>query len=90
MDVSVTQSPLAGIDTGTILAGLLLIVLLSIVPLWVMAPCRAAKKDSYQDIIYKAYIIKKYIDKFDQPRLARAVEMLWGEYRGPRGAGSKG
>ena len=75
------QSPLAGIDAGTILAGLSLLVLLSVVPLWLAAP-RKAVADPYEDIVYKAYVIRKYIDKFDRYRLKRAVEMLNREYEG--------
>jgi hypothetical protein len=93
VDVTPMQSPLAGIDLGTALAGLSLLVLLSVVPLWMAAP-RKAIADPYEDIVYKAYIIRKYIDKFDRHHLRRAVEMLNKEYeelvsRGARGKKAK-
>ncbi|HTX43432.1 MAG TPA: hypothetical protein VMC61_01790 [Methanocella sp.] len=81
VDVVPIRSPLAGVDIGTALAGLSLLVLLSVVPLWLAAP-RKAVADPYEDIVYKAYIIRKYIDKFDRYRLKRAVEMLNREYEG--------
>lgn len=90
VDVSAVQSPLAGVDVGTILAGLSLIVLLSVVPIWVMAPRIAGNKDSYQDIIYKSYVIRKYIDRFDKPRLQNAVRMLRDEYESLVERGEKG
>lgn len=90
VDVSAARSPLAGIDVGTVLAGISLLVLLSVVPLWMAAPRRAAKKDPYGDIIYKVYVIKKYQERFDRARLQRAVEVLWDEYRGLAESGAKG
>lgn len=79
VDVTPAQSPLAGVDLGTALAGLSLLVLLSVVPLWMAAP-RKAVRDPYEDVIFKAYVIQKYIDKFDRHRLKKATEMLDKEY----------
>ena len=81
VDVTAVKSPLEGLDTGTLLAGLSLLVLLSVVPIWLMAPGRQVT-DQYADIIHKAYVIRKYIDKFDKERLQRAVDMLKEEYNG--------
>jgi hypothetical protein len=89
VDVTLIKSPLAGIDWGTALAGLSLLALLSLVPLWLMAPARK-RKDPYDDVIYKAYVIKKYIDRFDKARLQRAVGMLEDEYKGLLEKGEKG
>ena len=89
VDVTAVQSPLA-LDIGTALAGLSLLVLLSVVPLWLMAPGEKVE-DPYEDVVYKAYVIRKYIDKFDRHRLRRAVEMLNKEYEElvSKGAGGK-
>lgn len=89
VDVTPMQSPLAGVDVGTVLAGLSLLVLLSVVPLWLMAPGKAVE-DPYEDIIYRAYVIQKYIDKFDRDRLRRAVQMLNEEYEGLVARGARG
>ncbi len=89
VDVTPVQSPLAGIDAGAALAGLSLLVLLSVVPLWLAAP-RKAVADPYDDIMYKAYIIRKYIDKFDRDRLQRAVGNLNSEYDRLIAMGAKG
>jgi hypothetical protein len=64
---------------GTILAGIALLMLLSLVPIWLMS--RVARKgDPYDEIAYKAYVIKKYVEKFDPQRLHHAVSQLRGEY----------
>ncbi len=89
VDVAPVRSPLAGIDPGTALAGLSLLALLSLVPIWLTAP-RKAVEDPYDDIAYKAYVIRKYIDKFDRDRLQRAVEMLNREYEGLVSRGARG
>lgn len=81
VDVTPVKSPLAGLDWGTILAGLSLLVILSVVPLWFITPVRKAE-DPYSNIIYKAYIIKKYMEWFDKERLRRAVSLLTEEYDG--------
>jgi hypothetical protein len=81
VDVTAMKSPLAGLDVGTILAGISLLVLLSVVPIWLMGPAKLAT-DPYADITYKAYVIRKYIDKFDTERLQRAVKVLKEEYDG--------
>jgi hypothetical protein len=91
VDVAAVQSPLAGIDIGTILGGISLLVLLSAVPLWLMASGKTTT-DPYEDIIYKAGVIGKYIDRFDKDRLQRAVKILKDEYDGlarSRGKGKK-
>jgi hypothetical protein len=81
VDVTAMKSPLAGLDVGTILAGISLLVLLSVVPIWLMGPAKLAT-DPYADITYKAYVIRKYIDKFDTDRLQRSVKVLKEEYDG--------
>lgn len=90
VNVSGVSSPLAALDTGTILAGISLLVLVSVVPLWLMTPARIIEKDPYDDIVYKASVIKKYIDKFDKQRLQRAVQMLRDEYSDLTAKGAKG
>jgi hypothetical protein len=89
VDVAPMRSPLAGMDISTALALLSLLSLLSIVPLWMAAP-GAKKKDPYEDIIFKAYVIQKYIERFDRHRLKKAMEMLDGEYRELAAKGARG
>lgn len=89
VDVTAARSPLTGIDMGTVLAGLSLLVLLSVVPLWTLTPGRQAI-DPYEDILYRAYIIRKYMDRFDAERLRRAVQMLKEEYSGLVAKGARG
>jgi hypothetical protein len=81
VDVTAMKSPLEGLDVGTVLAGISLLVLLSVVPIWLMGPGKLAM-DPYADITYKAYVIRKYIDKFDRERLQRAVKVLKEDYDG--------
>jgi len=81
IDITAAKSPLAGLDIGTLLAGLSLLVLLSVVPIWLMVPGKQAS-DPYAEISYKAYVIGKYIDKFDKDRLQSAVRLLKDEYDG--------
>lgn len=81
VEITPVQSPLTGIDGSTILAGLSLLILLSIVPLWTVVPHKQAP-DPYEDIIYRAHVIRKYIDRFDAARLRRAVKMLRDDYDG--------
>ncbi len=64
---------------GTILAALSLLLLLSIVPIWLMGR-GPGKADPYEEVAYKAYVIRKYIDQFDPPRLHLAVGQLRKEY----------
>jgi division protein CdvB (Snf7/Vps24/ESCRT-III family) len=40
----------------------------------------AGRVDPYQEVAYKAYVIKKYIDQFDKLRLRLAVSQLKEEY----------
>jgi Na+-transporting methylmalonyl-CoA/oxaloacetate decarboxylase gamma subunit len=64
---------------GTIFAAISLLLLLSLVPIWFMGQA-AGRVDPYDEVAYKAYVIKKYIDHFDPMRLRRAVDQLGGEY----------
>ncbi len=89
VDVTAEKSPLAGLDVGTILALVSLLALLSVVPVWLMAP-RQRMKDPYEDIIFRAGVIKKYITRFDQARLKRAVQLLWNEYSDLVAKGAQG
>lgn len=66
---------------GTILAAISLLLLLAVVPIW-LAGRRKSLADPYDDIAYKAYVIRKYIGQFDRPRLLRAVAQLREEYDG--------
>jgi hypothetical protein len=79
VDVSVGGENLTMPGLGTILPAVALLLLLSIVPIWLMG---RGKADPYDDVAYKAYVIKKYIDQFDQPRLRHAVSQLKEEYDG--------
>jgi hypothetical protein len=63
---------------GTIFAALSLLLLLSLVPIWFMGRSRGS--DPYEEVAYRAYVIKKYIEKFDTMRLRRAVSQLKEEY----------
>ncbi len=89
VDVTAEKSLLEGLDIGTILAGISLLVLLAVVPIWLMAP-RQRIEDPYEDVIFKADVIKKYITRFDQARLKRAVQLLWDEYSGLVSKGAEG
>lgn len=64
---------------GTILAAIALLLLLALVPIWLMSR-GSEKADPYDEIIYKACVIKKYVDQFDSQRLNRAVGQLSDEY----------
>ncbi|AFD00667.1 hypothetical protein Mtc_1927 [Methanocella conradii HZ254] len=89
IDVKPMWSPLAGLDASSLLAGLSLLLLLSVVPLWLLVPAKR-QKDPYDDIVFKAYVVKKYIDKFDRDRLQRAVQLLKEEYERLVSAGAPG
>jgi hypothetical protein len=79
VDVSQGGVRLSMPGLGTILAAISLLMLLSLVPIWLMS--RVAKKgDPYEEITYKAYVIKKYVDKFDPLQLRQAVRQLRDEY----------
>lgn len=65
-----------GLDT--ILAAASLLLLVSIIPIWLFS--RRKSSDPYDDVSFKAYVIKKYIDKFDKPRLSTAVSQVEDEY----------
>jgi hypothetical protein len=68
-----------GLDT--ILPALALLLILSLVPIWLMGS-GSGKSDPYEEVAYKAYVIRKYIDQFDPPRLQVAVSQLKEEYDG--------
>lgn len=70
------QLVMPGMDT--ILAAIAFVLLLSIIPIWLFT--RKSGKDPYQDITFKAYVIRKYIDHFDPDRLKRAVGNIEDEY----------
>ncbi|WP_048197909.1 hypothetical protein [Methanocella arvoryzae] len=70
------QLVMPGMDT--ILAAISFILLLSIVPIWFLT--RRSRTDPYQDITFKAYVIRKYIDHFDSEKLKRAVGYIEDEY----------
>ena len=70
------QLVMPGMDT--ILAAIAFILLLSIVPIWILT--RRSRTDPYQDITFKAYVIRKYIDHFDSEKLKRAVGSIEDEY----------
>jgi hypothetical protein len=79
VDVSEGGMRLVMPGLGTIFAGISLLMLLSLVPIWFMGQ-GAGRADPYQELAYKAYVIKKYIDKFDPLRLRRAIGQLKEEY----------
>ncbi len=64
---------------GTILATIALLLLLAIVPIW-LAGRGTAKADPYEDVAFKAYVVRKYIGQFDRLRLQNAVSQLREEY----------
>jgi hypothetical protein len=66
---------------GTILAALALLMLVSLVPIWLISQ-PAGLGDPYEEIAYKAYVIKRHLDKFDMMQLRRAVHQLREEYDG--------
>src|SRR5271157_6075947 len=90
IDVTAMKSPLSSIDANTILALLALLALLAVVPLWLAAPKKRLKADPYDDIIYKAGVIRKYIDRFDNERLKHAAQMLTDDYNGLASKGVRG
>jgi hypothetical protein len=79
-------------DTGTILAAASLLVLLAVVPIWILAgrQMRAEEKDPYSDILFKTYVVRKYITQFDKSRLERVVQVLKNEYYDLVARGAKG
>jgi hypothetical protein len=72
---------------GTIFAAISLLLLLSLVPIWFMGQ---APGDPYEEVAFRAYVIKKYIEKFDTMRLRRAVYQLKEEYDDLRARKVKG
>jgi hypothetical protein len=90
VDVTAMKSPLSGLDPGAILALLSLLALLAVVPLWLATPKKHVKADPYDDIIYKANVIRKYIDRFDNDRLKHAARMLTDEYNSLASKGVRG
>ncbi len=81
VDVSQGGVQLVMPGIGTILAAISLLLLLAVVPIW-LAGRGTTKADPYDDIAFKAYVIRKYIGQFDRPRLLRAVSQLRQEYDG--------
>ena len=77
-------------DIGTILAAVSLLVLLAVVPIWVLAGKRTEETDPYSDILFKAYVVRKYIGQFDKHRLNRVVQVLKNEYYDLVAKGAKG
>jgi hypothetical protein len=79
-------------DTGTILAAASLLVLLAVVPIWILSgrQIRAEEKDPYSDILFKTYVVRKYINQFDKSRLERVVQVLKNEYYDLVARGAKG
>ncbi|MCD1295669.1 hypothetical protein CUJ83_11740 [Methanocella sp. CWC-04] len=69
-------------DMGTLMAALALLLLLSVIPIWIFTGRREkiVTEDPYSDISYKAYVVKKYMGKFDKSRLKRTIDFLWDEY----------
>lgn len=77
-------------DPGTILAAASLLVLLAVVPVWILAGRRTEESDPYSDILFKAYVVRKYIGQFDKHRLNRVVQVLRNEYYELVARGAKG
>lgn len=77
-------------DIGTILAATSLLVLLAVVPIWLITGRRVEEQDPYSDILYKAYVVRKYIHQFDKSRLKRVVQILKNEYNELVLRGAKG
>lgn len=77
-------------DMGTILAAASLLVLLAVVPIWILAGKRTEEKDPYSDILFKTYVVRKYITQFDKHRLNRVVQVLKNEYYELVAQGAKG
>jgi hypothetical protein len=77
-------------DTGTILAAASLLVLLAVVPVWILTGRRIEEKDPYSDILFKTYVVRKYISQFDKHRLNRVVQVLKNEYYELVAQGAKG
>jgi WD40 repeat protein len=67
-------------DIGTILAAASLLALLAVVPIWILSGKRTEVRDPYSDILFKAYVVRKYISQFDKHRLNRIVQVLKNEY----------
>ncbi len=66
---------------GTILAAISLLLLLALVPIWLTSRSRMpVRVDPYDEVAYKAYVIKKYMEKFDATRLRNATDQLKDEY----------
>jgi hypothetical protein len=77
-------------DIGTALAAASLLVLLAVVPIWILAGKRSEATDPYSDILFKTYVVRKYIGQFDKRRLNRIVQVLKSEYYELVAKGAKG
>ncbi len=77
-------------DIGTLLAAASLLVLLAVVPIWLLAGKRTEETDPYSDILFKTYVVRKYISQFDKHRLNRVVQVLKNEYYDLVAKGAKG
>jgi hypothetical protein len=76
-EYSTARLVIPGLDT--ILASISLLLLLSVVPIWLTAR-PLPSTDPYEAVVYKANVVKKYLDQFDAVRLQRATAMLVDEY----------
>lgn len=74
---------LGSIDLGTGLALLSLLLLLAVIPAWMLLPKKAVvrRPDPYDDLLFKTYVVKKNINRFDTSRLKRVVAILSEEYQ---------
>ncbi len=77
-------------DMGTILAAASLLVLIAVVPIWILAGKRTEETDPYSDILFKTYVVRKYIGQFDKHHLNRVVQVLKNEYYDLVAKGAKG
>lgn len=77
-------------DLGAVLAAASLLVLLAVVPIWILAGKRTEETDPYSDILFKTYVVRKYIGQFDKHRLNRVVQVLKNEYYDLVAKGAKG
>lgn len=79
VDVSAGGVQLVMPGLTTILAAISLLLLLSVIPIWFATRARR-RHDPYEDVIFKAYVVRKYIDQFDIYRLKNAVAILTQEF----------
>lgn len=79
-------------DIELLFVSLALLLLMALVPVWLFKGNQIwrTREDPYYSIIYKAGIVKKYIDRFDKVRLKAALDMLRNEYDGLSSRGARG